>query len=273
VERAAVVAWTAAVRDRWEAMGGVALSESPPAPPDEGHLPGTVPFALAQVPARDPRFHRGRFYWPDNVDPTYPYGEGLQLQLRSAVSHLNEVWAVETAGAILEAFAETLGWEFVADAARWLYDEARHTQMGWTRLRDWGFAPHELPLGTFIYDAARDQDPLYRLGFLFFFETKNIGKKQKRAAAFASYGDRASQHDMDFDWADESIHVSYGKRWLRALIAVRGLPAETFTQVQQRCEELVAAAAAHATPQEVADIRGAADRLVQHARALAAAAS
>ena len=65
---------------------------------------------------------------------TYPYGDGLHLQLRSAVSHLNEVWAVENAGAILEAFADSLGWEYVVDAARWLYDEARHTMMGWTRL-------------------------------------------------------------------------------------------------------------------------------------------
>jgi uncharacterized ferritin-like protein (DUF455 family) len=271
-ERAAVEAWTAAVQGRLDAVGGITLAE-PPAVGVQAPLPGGVPFALAQVPARDARFRRGRFYWPDNVDPGYPYGEGLQLQLRSAVSHLNEVWAVDTAGAILEAFAEPLGWEFVADAARWLYDEARHTLMGWTRLRDWGFAPHELPLGTFIYDAARDQDPLYRLAFLFFFETKNIGKKQQRAAAFASYGDSASQHDMDFDWADESIHASYGKRWLTALIARRGLPPETFTQVQQRCGELVAATAASATPDEIAAIRATAGHLIQRATALAAAAS
>ena len=52
-------------------------------------------------PARDPRYFASSFYWPDVLDPAYPYGEGVALQLRSAVSHLNEVWAVDTAGRIL----------------------------------------------------------------------------------------------------------------------------------------------------------------------------
>src|SRR5438093_1123019 len=120
---------------------------------------GRRPFALAQTPARDPSFTFARYYWPDIIDPQYPYGEGLGLQLRSAVSHLNEVWAVETGGAILQAFAETLGWEFILDAARWTYDESRHCRMGWQRLSDWGFAPVEMPLGSYIYDAPRGQDP------------------------------------------------------------------------------------------------------------------
>src|SRR5579883_1770092 len=259
--------WAGAVASRMEALGGVTLEAVPPL--QQEPLPGSAPFALAQVPGRDPRFHRCRFYWPDAIDPSYPYGEGIALQLRSAISHLNEVWAVDTAGAILEAFAGTLGWEFVSDAARWVYDESRHTVMGWTRLRDWGFSRDELPLGTYIYDAARDQDPIYRLGMLFFFETKNIGKKTGRAAAFASYGDAASQHDMEFDWADEGIHAAYGKRWLTALIAARGLPSETFEAVQRRCEELVAATVASATADEAREIRRVADHLIARASALA----
>ena len=267
-ERAAAERWRDAVAARLDSIGGVALDA--PHAGDAAPLPGAVPFALAQIPARDPRFHPCRFYWPDNIDPSYGYGEGIALQLRSAVSHLNEVWAVETAGAILEAFAPVLGWEFAADAARWVYDESRHTTMGWTRLRDWGFERAELPFGSYIYDSARDQDPIYRLGMLFFFETKNIGKKTKRAAAFAGYGDAASQHDMEFDWADEGIHAAYGKRWLSALIERRGLPPETFEAVQRRCEELVAATVAAATPAEIADTRAVTERLLAHARTLAA---
>ena len=56
---------------------------------------------------------------------------------------------------------------------------------------------------------------------LHYFETKNIGKKTKRAEAFASYDDKLSQHDMDFDWADETIHAAYGHRWLDALRALQ----------------------------------------------------
>ena len=267
--REAAERWTTAIGERLAAAGGLSL-EPPPADGTEvGPLPGSVPFALAEVAARDPRFHLGRFYWPDNVDPTYPYGEGIALQLRSAVSHLNEVWAVDTAGAILEAFAETLGWEFVSDAARWLYDESRHAMMGFTRLRDWGFAPRELPLGSYIYDSARGEDPIYRLGMLHFFETKNIGKKTKRAEAFGSYGDTASQHDMEFDWADEGMHAGYGKRWLVELVRARGLPPEALDRIHDRCGDLVAATVANATAAEIADIHAATARLLDHAGELA----
>jgi len=269
-QRAAVESWAGAIAAHLQAIGGLGL-DAPHAVSVADPLPGSRPFALAQVPARDPCFHRGRFYWPDNVDPTYPYGDGIALQLRSAVSHLNEVWAVETAGAILEAFASPLGWEFARDAARWVYDESRHTRMGWTRLRDWGFTAEELPLGTYIYDSARDQDPIYRLGMLFFFETKNIGKKPKRAAAFESFSDTASQRDMEFDWADEGMHAAYGKRWLIALIAARGLPPEAFDRIHARCGELVEETVASATPAEAADVRGIADRLRARAHALTAA--
>jgi hypothetical protein len=266
--RDAAAAWSAALQGWMDALGGIQLT--PPLNLTESlSLPGARPFTLIQQPGSDPRFHRGRFYWPDNVDPSYGYGEGITLQLRSAVSHLNEVWAVETAGVILEAFAQSLGWEFVADAARWVYDESRHCRMGLTRLRDWGFADAELPVGSFIYDSARGQDPLYRMGMLFYFETKNIGKKTKRTESFAGYGDVASQHDMDFDWADEGMHAAYGKRWLTALIAERGLPPETFDAVREKCGDLVDAVVATATPKEIADIRSTVDRLIAHAVILA----
>ena len=95
-----------------------------------------------------------------------------------------------------------------------------------------------MPVGSFLYESARDQDPIYRLGMLHFFETKNIGKKMKRAEAFGSYGDSVSQHDMDFDWADEGIHAAFGKRWLLKLLEVRGETPEAFERLKRRCEEL-----------------------------------
>ena len=67
----------------------------------------------------------------------FHYGEGVALQVRSAVSHLNEVWAVDTVGAILHGLAPELGWEWIRDAGRWTYDEARHMLMGKRRLEAW----------------------------------------------------------------------------------------------------------------------------------------
>ncbi len=268
--RPAAEAWVEAVRLRLEALGGIGLDTVEAAPGHFEPLAGRRIFALAQTPARDPRFALARYYWPDVIDPAYPYGDGLGLQLRSAVSHLNEVWAVETGGAILQAFAETLGWEFVVDAARWTYDEARHCRMGYQRLTDWGFTPGEIPLGSYIYDAARDQDPIYRLGMLYFFETKNIRRKPERVKKFTSYGDDVSRHDMDFDWADETIHAAYGTRWLTRLLEVHGEHAVDPQAIRARCGELVDQVVGAATDADRAHIRQLADALTARAAQLIA---
>lgn len=228
-------------------------------------LTGSKSYTIPERPARDPRFWPCRFYWPDIVDPEFPYGEGLQLQLRSAISHVNEVWAIEAGGVMLSAFAEVLPWEWIHDAARWTYDESRHCRMGYERLMEWGFQPAEIPLGTYIYDSASRQDPIYRLGMLYFFETKNIRHKLTRAQKFHEYGDSLSEHDMDFDWADETIHAGYGKHWLRELLSVRGEDPGAYDSIRERCGQLVSQYVSTATEQEIAEIKRAADALVQKA--------
>jgi uncharacterized ferritin-like protein (DUF455 family) len=256
--------WAKAVADRLAQVGGVGVDSSSEAE-SAGVLPGAKAYAIPDRPARDPRFWPCRFYWPDVVDPAFPYGEGVQLQLRSAVSHLNEVWAIETGGLMLNAFADVLPWEWIRDSARWTYDESRHCRMGYERLIAWGFDPAQIPLGTYIYDSASGEDPIYRLGMLYFFETKNIRHKLPRASLFHEYGDRLSEHDMDFDWADETIHASYGKHWLRELLAVRGEDPEADDQIRDECRKLVSEEVATATTEEVAGIKNLANSLVKQA--------
>jgi uncharacterized ferritin-like protein (DUF455 family) len=256
--REASLAWTKVVADRLSQVGGVGV-EPPPSLPATGTLPGSLPgsqpYAIPERPARDRRFWPCRFYWPDIVDPGYPYGEGVQLQLRSAISHVNEVWAIEAGGVMLSAFADVLPWEWIYNAARWTYDESRHCRMGYKRLMAWGLDPAEIPLGTYIYESASGQDPIYRLGMLYFFETKNIRHKPARTQLFHAYGDMASEHDMDFDWADETMHAGYGKHWLKELLAVRGEDPTAYDQVRERCEKLVRDFVGTATAKEVADIK------------------
>jgi hypothetical protein len=213
-------------------------------------------------PARDRRYFASSVYWPDVLDPTYPYGEGVSLQLRSAVSHLNEVWAVETAGRILDELSPELGWEFTHAAARWLYDETRHMLMGKQRLEGWDLPAEMVPLGGYIYEAWQHEDPLYGLGMLGYFETKNIGRKRERASAFHEMGDATSETDMEFDWADETLHAEYGRRWLRRLLEVRGEDPESWPAVLDRCEQLVRERVARATREELERIRACADALV-----------
>jgi uncharacterized ferritin-like protein (DUF455 family) len=264
-------AWTDQAAQRMSAIGGVG-AESPRSSLPAMPLPGARPYSIPVHPARDRRFWPCRFYWPDIVDPSYPYGEGMQLQLRSAISHLNEVWAVEAGGVILSAFADVLPWEWIYNSARWTYDESRHCRMGYERLMAWKLDPSWIPLGTYIYESATTVDasdiPLNLLGMLFFFETKNIRHKPERARLFHSYGDSLSEHDMDFDWADETLHASYGKRWLKELLAIRGRDPAAYEEVRKNCEQLVNDYVRTATPAEVAALRSAADRLINKAKLL-----
>jgi hypothetical protein len=232
--------------------------------------PEGAPFRLAEQAARDGAYFPSSFYWPDAIVPGYPYGEGVALQVRSAVSHLNEVWAVDTAGAILHGLAPELGWEWIRDAGRWTYDEARHMLMGKRRLEAWGLPAARIPLGGYIYEACAGQDPLYRLGMLGYFETKNIGRKRERAAAFHAMGDTTSETDMEFDWADETLHAEYGRRWLKDLLEQRGEDPESWPAVLERCEQLVADRVARATDAERGRITAAADALVAEATSRAA---
>lgn len=260
--------WRDAVAARLVELGGVAVEATQAS---SGSLADRgIAFRLPEDPARDERYFRGTFYWPDNFDPGYPYGEGARLQLRTAISHLNEVWAVETAGAILHGLGPVLGWDYIMDAARWCYDESRHMRMGALRLERWGFERAELPLGSFIYQAGAGEDIVYRLGMLAFFETKNIGKKAQRAETFGELGDISSQRDMEFDWADEAIHAGYGRRWLREALAARGREDE-WTSVLARCEELVARRIERATEAEKSTITARADSLIATAERVLAA--
>jgi uncharacterized ferritin-like protein (DUF455 family) len=247
------MAWTQLLSEQLAKIGGVGVA--PPSPSSLGELPGSNPYSVPDRPARDARFWPCRFYWPDIVDSSYPYGEGLQLQLRSAISHLNEVWAIEAGGIMLSAFAHVLPWEWIRNAARWTYDESRHCCMGYERLMAWGLDPAEIPLGTYIYDSASGEDPIYRLGMLYFFETKNIRHKPARTKLFHEYGDSLSEHDMDFDWADETMHAGFGKHWLKELLAARGQDPSEYERVRERCGTLVSDYVQTATTQEIADIK------------------
>jgi len=74
---------------------------------------------------------------------------------------------------------------------------------------------------------------------------------------------------MDFDWADETIHASYGKRWLEALLTTRGVEPTPLDQIRTQCGELVNAMVLRATPEETASLRARAEALIAKAETLA----
>ena len=142
--------------------------------------------------------------------------------------------------------------------------------MGDERLVAWKLNPAEIPLGTALAESATAAGtadiPINLLGMLFFFETKNIRHKPARARLFHSYGDSLSEHDMDFDWADETLHASYGKRWLKELLLIRGQDPAAYDEVRKNCEKLVNDYVKTATPEEINALKITADQLLKKAK-------
>jgi len=66
--------------------------------------------------------------------------------------------------------------------------------------------------------------------------------------------DRMSQHDMDFDWADETIHTSYGKTWLSAILKQRGEDPDDYTEIKAVCEKIVGRTLETVTQEEIKEI-------------------
>ncbi|MGH7996653.1 MAG: DUF455 family protein [Opitutaceae bacterium] len=248
-QTAAADRWVAAVRAVFDQTPH-ALFFRPDAPPAwDGSVltaAGGRPLRISRTGARDRRFRRCAFAWPDRLKPGDP-GEGRRLQLRQAVHHANEVWASEMAAACLHDLADKGPAEFLEDAARWCFDEIRHCRMGYERLKAWRFAEADIPLDAFSYDAGQSLDAIGRLGIIFFFESTYIHTKPERTRIFRDLGDRLSSHDMDFDWADELVHTHYGKRWLEFFLAAEGAgrtPADIKRAAQAAVERRQAEASA-----------------------------
>ena len=70
---------------------------------------------------------------------------------------------------------------------------------------------------------------------------------------------------QDFDWADETMHAGYGKRWLKELLAIRGQDPASYDGIRERCEKLVTDFVKTATAKEVADIKRTANALIAKA--------
>jgi hypothetical protein len=261
--------WQRATAQAWNAAGPSPLLGAPQVsyPP----LPERYPFRIARRAARDPRYAQLSFAWPDRIDAARGPGQGLELQVRAAIHHANEIWATEMAAATLFDLADAAPPEFLDDAGRWCFDESRHCRMGLSRLAAFGFAPADIPFDTFSYDAGADLDALTRLGIIFYFETTFIHTKPQRARIFQASGDRLSAHDMDYDWADEQIHTHYGSRWLKYFLEQAG-ETRSPLEVRAAAEQAVKQLQQQATPDDLAATQARFQRLMSLAARLATAA-
>ena len=169
---------------------------------------------------------------------------------------LTEMHVVELLGLTLYEWPDA-SFDVHRDLARHLWDEARHSMLGEvafeTRGVDWHTVPHELSFASY---PNTELEPRERYALLYRSEHAVMGKRGKgdpqhagkpdqHALASAS-GDPLSTLFLDFDWADDVLHVHLARRVL----------ARAFEGTQDRDEAGARAAAGY-------------ERIVDQDRALA----
>jgi len=211
-------------------IGGYLGADDKSPRPDKHVNAGRSGYSVGRSVKRDARWRPSYYHLPHenkyDVEGRKAWQriEGLDkrvaMQVWSAISHFNEIWAAEVVAASIWDLDEQ-PWDFYLDLARWSWDEVRHSTMGYRALEGWGWdVPDLIPWGYGLYNAFGPMPPIQRLALLYYYEEGLLrsGTKQIELKILESAQDDGSSQDMDFDWADEAIHVGYGFRWLRHLL-------------------------------------------------------
>lgn len=242
--------WTGYLRDFAASIGGVS---------GDGEK-GSKPVTHADRPAyniqrqvqRDRRWRPSLFHLPHENKYDIEGRKAWQriehldkrvaMQVWSAISHFNEIWAAEVVAASMWDFSSE-PWDFYLDLARWAWDETRHSMMGFRAFQGWGWdVPELIPWGNVLYNAMGPMPPIQRLALLYYYEEGLLraGTKQIEIKILESAQDDGSVQDMDYDWADEAIHVSYGFRWLRHLLGDDNAGKEELKRLTDEARAIVA---------------------------------
>ncbi len=230
VQLATTQAWQEYLRLRVQSIGGIANQTEHGDAPDQHPCANRPAYAVGRQVKRDARWRPALFHLPHenkyDVEGRKAWqrfetlDKRVAMQVWSAISHFNEIWAAEVVAAGIWDLDEQ-PWDFYLDMARWSWDEARHSMMGYRALQGWGLdIPDLIPFANATYNAMGPMEPIQRLALLHFYEEGLLraGTKQIELKILESAQDDGSAQDMDFDWADEAIHVNYGYTWLRRLL-------------------------------------------------------
>jgi hypothetical protein len=127
-------------------------------------------------------------------------------------------------------YADFMPWEFTYAEARHMWDESRHGDSGYHRLRDFGFDFEHFGYNSYgrsgdgklpamssreVYEEFFSVTQVAETGY---FETKRYCFDD-----FLAGGDEASAEMMQFDIIDETSHVEYGRIWMEEMARRSGV--------------------------------------------------
>lgn len=193
------------VRACLEALGGL----TPEGDPDPVLPENPVRNPIGPAPEKelhDPALEIVE-WWPDSKK-----GCPVQGTVREIIYHNATEWQV--IGPMCYAYHEMteMPFEFFVDFSRHIWDECRHSLMGFRRLAELGFRPED-----FVWPAAETrpksvQDYVAMLTLVG--EACSFKRKQGSIVPFLRAGDQRSAILPTIDCVDERMHVGYGNRWV-----------------------------------------------------------
>jgi hypothetical protein len=126
--------------------------------------------------------------------------------------------------------ADFMPWEFIYAESRHMWDESRHGNSGYTRLRDFGLDFEHFGYSSYGVNGDGTLPPMtprdvYEAfyGVTQIAETGYFATKRYCFEDFANHGDDASAEMMQYDIIDETSHVEYGRLWLEEMARRAGV--------------------------------------------------
>ncbi len=192
----------------------------------------TAPLAPDWTPRRDARFESYNYLFP----PHWVYAQrerpADERMLALICKRLLEMDVPEMMAAIIwrtreEALVagQPKPWEYSVEMCRQVWDEARHSMMGEAWLAHRGIDFTQVPLNVgFSLGLNTHATPREAHAALWWIEQglmpKTTGKAYEWRTAREA-GDPLATLFMDYDWADEVLHVHIGRRWLVREVGAR----------------------------------------------------
>lgn len=147
-------------------------------------------------------------------------GDPLLERVALAVWLYNEMDAAEYISPILYE-VKGMPWEFYYDVARHTWDEARHSEFGCRLLAAHGFSTDEFEVWVATYMSSIRMKPHERYAAVTcWYEPGSFQVKPdylERLAQQAGLDDMTVEL-LRFDLADETLHVSFGHKWVEKLV-------------------------------------------------------
>lgn len=138
----------------------------------------------------------------------------------SAYTHFTELPVIDIVGVtVFDGRALKMPFDYYADFVRQLWDEARHSMMGFERLQAFGVDPYKVPIPVGHYAIWANFSVLERLASLTQVgEACSFEPKRQWVHAAWKRHDPLSALEHEYDIVDERTHVRFGKRWIHDIM-------------------------------------------------------